>query len=198
MEPLKNQVRLNGMATLLPHARRVARRASDLRGYFADDAALEALIRRDNPVIYEVFEPSVPEAPGQIMYGISVLYPGRVGREYFMTKGHYHARRETAEVYYGLDGQGRLVLQSGDGRSHVDELGPGTVIYVPPGWAHRSVNVGARPLVFLYAFPADAGHDYAAIEQHGFAKLVVDQGGTVAVVDRSSWLAVLSRDYRMR
>ena len=39
---------------------------------------------------------------------------------------------------------------------------------VAPGFAHRMVNTGSRPLVSFYVFRADAGHDYAAIEASGF------------------------------
>ena len=34
---------------------RIVRRASDMRGYYADEDALEALIARGDPVHYEVF-----------------------------------------------------------------------------------------------------------------------------------------------
>jgi glucose-6-phosphate isomerase len=32
---------------------------------------------------------------------LGVLMPGKVGAEYFMTKGHIHAWRPAAEVYLG-------------------------------------------------------------------------------------------------
>jgi glucose-6-phosphate isomerase, archaeal len=72
-------------------ARHAARRASVMRGYYADQAALERLIVEHNdPLHYETFEMDVPEEPGQLVFGLSRLRPGLVGNECFMTKGHYH------------------------------------------------------------------------------------------------------------
>ena len=45
---------------------------------------------------------------------------------------------------------------------------PGTVAYVAPCWAHRTVNTGSEPFVFLAVYHGDAGHDYGTIETEGF------------------------------
>ena len=69
--------------------RRMVRRASDMRGYYADEAALERLIdQNDNPLHYEVFEKRMPEEEGHLRFCMSVLQPGQIGGECFMTKGH--------------------------------------------------------------------------------------------------------------
>lgn len=183
MEPLLNHIRLNPpLAEMIPGARRNVRRASDLVGYVADPGALQQLIDSGNPIIYETYEALVPEAPGHIMYGITVLHPGKIGSEYYLTKGHYHVIRDTAEIYYGLQGQGFLVMQNEQGEFRAVPIAAGDVVYVPPGWAHRSVNTGDAPLIMLYAFPADAGHDYQAILENGFRKIVVEQEGKAAIV----------------
>ncbi|MCS7173798.1 MAG: cupin domain-containing protein [Armatimonadetes bacterium] len=158
------------------------RRASDLRGVFADEQALEALIQAGDPVVYETHEPPVPREAGHLAYGITVLYSGCVGREYFMTRGHFHLRRETAEVYVPLRGEGVLVLQDATGRYRVEALHPGAVVYVPPGWAHRSVNTGPDPLVFFYVYPAHAGHDYETVARSGFRVRVLAENGQPRVV----------------
>jgi glucose-6-phosphate isomerase len=90
-----------------------------------------------------------------------------------MTKGHFHQARDRAEVYLGLAGEGRLVMATEDGRHAVEPIRRGTVSYVPGGWAHRSVNVGDRPLVFFAIYVGDAGHDYRTVERTGFPVLVV-------------------------
>src|SRR3954462_544271 len=88
----------------------LVRRASDMRGYYADDSALERLIReRQDPTHYEVFELPVPPERGHLMYCVSTLQPGLVGEEYFMTKGHYHSVVNTGEVYLCLRGEGYMV-----------------------------------------------------------------------------------------
>jgi mannose-6-phosphate isomerase-like protein (cupin superfamily) len=59
---------------------------------------------------------------------------------------HYH--RQTTEVYYILEGHGKMEL---DGNWHVVE--PGTVIWIPPGVRHRVLSPeGLRAIVF--ALPA--------------------------------------------
>ncbi len=158
---------------LQPYTSRTQRHLSDMRGAFRDGAALEDLVRGGDPLVYEVLQYDLPEETGQLICCTTVLYPGTVGAEYYMTKGHYHLVRETAEIYLGLSGQGYLLLMTEDGRSWAEPLGPGTVAYVPPAWAHRSVNVGEEPLVFFAVYPGQAGHDYGTIERTGFAQRVL-------------------------
>jgi glucose-6-phosphate isomerase, archaeal len=157
---------------LEPHTSRIQRRASDMLGAYADADALEALIEAGDPVVYEVEQRDVPEEQGHLVCCTTVINPGMVGNEYFMTKGHYHRVRETAEIYLGLSGRGRLLLQRGGATSEL-ALEPGAVAYVPPGWAHRTVNTGDEPFVFFAVYPAHAGHDYTAIETTGFARRVL-------------------------
>jgi len=61
-----------------------------------------------------------------------------------MTKGHYHTMLDTAEVYYCLHGEGFMVMEIPEGRTSVEPLSPGKVLYVPPRWAHRSVCTRGR------------------------------------------------------
>ena len=154
------------------------RHASAMRGHYADDAALERLIAEaDDPVHYEVFERPVPEEPGHIMYCISKLYPGTVGDECFMTKGHYHTTLATAEIYLCLRGEGCMLMKTSDGAVVAEEFRRGRMVYVPPYWAHRSINTGNEPLISFCAYPAHAGHNYGDIEQEGFGKRVFHRNG---------------------
>ena len=100
-----------------------------------------------------------------------------------MTKGHYHARREQGEVYFGLSGRGMLLLQTEAGATSEIEMVEGSAAYVPPYWAHRTVNIGAEDFVFFSAWEARAGHDYGTIERDGFRKLVVLRNGRAVVVN---------------
>jgi glucose-6-phosphate isomerase len=90
-----------------------------------------------------------------------------------MTKGHYHLVRDTGEVYLGLSGNGQLLLMTEGGGEAATPIGPGTIAYVPPCWAHRTVNTGEDPFVFFAVYPGQAGHDYGTIEQTGFPKRVM-------------------------
>lgn len=163
-----------------PHTTHVVRRISDMRGMYQDEQA-QAALEREDPLVYEVFTAAIPQEEGHLMYGISIVNPGKVGDEFYMTKGHFHQKLETAEVYYCLQGHGYLVMQTPEGQVKTTALSPGLVAYVPPRWGHRSVNVGAERFVTFFIFPADAGHDYATIEAGGFAQLLLDGGGKPAL-----------------
>ncbi len=160
----------------------IVRRASDMRGYYADDGALEALIEaQHDPPHYETFESRVPEEYGQVKYCISKLYPGTVGEECFMTKGHYHAVPATSEVYLCLRGQGLMMMKTADGRCHWEDFVPGRLVYAPSYWAHRSVNTGEEPLISLCLYPGDAGHNYGDIRTEGFPRRVLRRSGQIVI-----------------
>jgi glucose-6-phosphate isomerase len=163
--------------------KRLVRRASDMRGYYRDAQALEQLIaRNDDPLHYEVFEVPVPETYGHLMYCISTLQPGLVGDEFFMTKGHYHSVPNTAEVYLCLRGEGYMVMKTAEGQFAAERMTRGRMVYVPPYWAHRSVNTGSsEPLVSFCVYPADAGHNYGDIAQQGFPKRVFRRQGQCVI-----------------
>jgi glucose-6-phosphate isomerase len=166
----------------------IRRRLSSMRGQFHDADAFARVLAREDVVLYEVYEQKRPERTGELLHGISVVHPGRVGDEFFMTKGHFHSVVDTAEIYYCLRGYGRMVMETPEGDWAVEELRPGRVLYVPPGWAHRSVNTGiADDLVTFFVYPGQAGHDYATIERRGFRKLVVARPDGPAVVDNPKW-----------
>jgi glucose-6-phosphate isomerase len=78
----------------------IQRYLSKLTGMFYDrEAAQRHLGEHGDVLLYEVYEKKIPEADGELQFCSSITYPGKVGDEYFMTKGHFHARRDTAEVY---------------------------------------------------------------------------------------------------
>ncbi len=168
---------------------RLSRRISDMRGMFQDEQAWAEIAAQGDPLVYEVFVAPAPESEGHLCHGVTVLHPGRVGDEYFMTKGHYHQKSGTAEVYYGLRGNGLMMLQTRWGIWRTVDIAPGTVVYVPPHWGHRSINTADEPLVLLFAYPGDAGHDYGTIESSGFARLIVARNGRPTLVENPSYTA---------
>lgn len=171
--------------TLEEFEEEVVRRASHLRGIFADGVALERVIAAGDPVVYEVRSCTPPEAAGHLAICSSVIHSGRVGLEYHMTKGHYHVNAASGEIYICVRGRGYVLLQDNSGRTEELPLSPGTVSYVPPGWAHRTVNTGDSPLSFIGVYPADAGHDYGTILATGMKRTVMDDGGVPTPVDVS-------------
>ena len=162
----------------------IRRHLSAMAGQYQDQEAFAALLAQGDTLLYEVYETLRPEVAGELLNGLSVLHPGKVGDEYFMTKGHFHAVLETAEVYYCLKGEGVMVMETPEGDWAVEELRPRRVLYVPPRWAHRSVNTGAsEDLVTFFVYPGHSGHDYGTIEKVGFRKLVVERDGRPQIID---------------
>jgi glucose-6-phosphate isomerase len=175
-----------GIPTRYDH--HIVRTLSAMKRQYADPQSYLALLAAGDVVVYEVYETHRSDVAGELLHGVSLVHPGKVGDEYFMTKGHFHARLEAAEVYYCLQGSGMIVLETPAGEWAVQSLRPGTVLYVPPRWAHRSVNVGrGEDLVTFFVYPAGAGHDYATLERRGFRKLVVERAGQPHVTDNPHW-----------
>lgn len=146
--------------------------------------AVDWILAKDDPVIYKVWNVPIPEVSGDLQHCSTVIMPGLVGSQYFMTKGHYHMRRDTAEVYICLRGEGRLLMETESGQREWRVMKPGTVCYIPLYWSHRTVNVGAEPFIFVSVYPGDAGHDYHTIETNGFAQVVLADEGNPTVKTR--------------
>jgi glucose-6-phosphate isomerase len=162
----------------------IIRTLSALKGQFLDQVTYNQMLAEDDRLIYEVYEIKRPEVEGEMLMGISIVHPGKVGNEFFMTKGHFHSVLETSEIYYCLRGEGFMVMETPEGDTSVEALSPGKVLYIPPRWAHRSVCTSRlEDLVTFFAYPANAGHDYGTIERSGFRKLVVDGDHGPEIID---------------
>ena len=166
----------------------IERNLSKMAGQYIDQEAFDTLLAENDVLLYEVYEIKRPEIEGEILHGISIVHPGKVGNEFFMTKGHFHTVLDTAEIYYTLKGQGLMVMETPEGDWAVEKLVAGSVLYVPPRWAHRSVNIGSgEDLVMFFAYPGNAGHDYGTIETQGFRKLILEVDGIPEIVDNPRW-----------
>lgn len=164
------------------------RQLSRMKGMYYDEQAFDEKVSKENdPLIYEFYELEVPLTEGDILFGTSIVYPGKVGNEYYMTKGHFHTILETGEVYYCLSGNGYMLMENPEGDWQIERFAQGQAVYVPPRYAHRSINIGDQPLVTFFSFRADAGHDYGTIETKGYRKLVVEKDGKAEVIDNPKW-----------
>ena len=163
------------------------RMLSQMQDMYRDTDAAAKMVSDGDPLVYEFYELGAPEKDGDLAFGSSICYPGKVGDEYFMTKGHFHTILETAEVYYCLSGEGYMLTESPEGDVVLHELKPGEALYVPPRYAHRSINTGSVPLVTFFVFRGDAGHDYGTIETKGYRKLLVEKDGKPTLVDNPKW-----------
>lgn len=172
---------------------RYVKRLSDLSGLYGDAAAFAAAVAEGGDrIVYEVQDYRPSAAAGDLIFGVTRMVPGRIGREYFLTRGHIHVKADRPEIYTGEAGRGLMLMESPSGEIRIVEITRHTICYVPPYWIHRSVNVGDDELVMSFCYPADAGQDYGIIEQAGgMRQRILDDGF-------GGWVAVDNPDYRPR
>lgn len=145
------------------------RRLGDLPNLFEDDTARKAM-DPDLLVYHVVAHMTVPEGtPGGLFFGTSYVEAGRVGDEYFMTKGHLHSKKNTGEYYWGIRGEGALILMDEQRNCRAERVFPGSLHYIPGKTAHRLANTGDETLAVGACWMSESGHDYSSIEQFGFS-----------------------------
>lgn len=158
------------------------RRIGDLSGIFKEEKIVEGI--PSDTLVYEVYSylPLEEGSPGGLYFGLTRIFPGKVGQEYYMTKGHFHAERNTAEYYWGVKGEGMLILMNSDRNIWCERMFPGSLHYIPGGVAHRVANTGSEALAFAACWPSNAGHNYEEIALHGFSARLMDVNGTPQLV----------------
>ena len=108
---------------------------------------------RGNPIIYSVYIRRL----GSFEVALTILEPGDINREFYMTRGHKH-RKLRKELYFFISGNGKLLIQGNSLR--VLNVKKGKLYFVPERAGHRVINVGKEKLKFLSFYSKDAGHDY--------------------------------------
>jgi len=137
-----------------------------------------------NVIAYIVssYKPEKEGKLGGLSFGITTLYPGIVGDEYFMTKGHFHTNRDTAEFYWGIEGEGVLILMDEQGNIKGEQMFPGSLHYIPGRTAHRVANVSDTKLSFGGCWHSNSGHDYESIKKNGFTARLKKVNGVPQLV----------------
>ncbi len=165
------------------YTKRIVRKLSDMKEFYFNKSVVDEILSKNDPVIYEVYAFETGDSVGNLSFATTILYPGKIGNEFFMTKGHFHEKRDRAEIYLGLSGSGLMLIMDDRGNAYHVKIKPHSVIYVPPNHAHRAVNTGKEKLIFLAIYPSDAGHDYGTILEKGFSKLVIEENNSVRIID---------------
>ena len=169
-----------GGGRIQPGAFGSSRRLSEIAHLFADPDRARALARADDVEVYSGSTAPVPERDGHVGLATTRIEPGTVGPEFFMTHGHVHQLAQ-AEAYITLAGHGGLLLRRGTDIAWV-EMRPSVMGYIPPGWSHRTMNLGATPFTFLAVYPRLAGHDYASVAREGMGARVLQSGSGYRVL----------------
>jgi glucose-6-phosphate isomerase len=155
-----------------------------LKNIFMNEHAREAM--DPDTVVYRVQAwCPVPEGTeGAQFWGTTVIEPGLVDTEYFMTHGHFHEKRNRTEYYTTIEGEGALILMDESRKTWMELMSPGTLHFIPPNVAHRVANTGTVSLRLVACWPSDAGHDYDVIRQFGFSARLLRINGKASLVRR--------------
>jgi glucose-6-phosphate isomerase len=119
---------------------------------------------------------------GGLFFGTSFVSPGTVGDEYFMTKGHFHSKRNRAEYYWCIQGEGMLILMDERRNCWAEKMYPGSLHYIAGNIAHRLANTGDEVLTVGACWPSDSGHDYDSIMKEGFSARLKKESGEPKLV----------------
>jgi glucose-6-phosphate isomerase, archaeal len=154
----------------------------DLKRVFGDSSALSNL--EPSREIYRVrwWSPMNPGTEGGLFWGLTLLQPGKVGDEYFMTHGHSHANPTRAEFYGTVSGSGMLIQMNAERRTWGETMTAGSLHYVRGENAHRIANTGSVPLIVWACWPTDAGYDYESIAERGFSARLVERDGKPVLI----------------
>lgn len=136
---------------------KVVRKLGDMSDRYENQEEVKRILKKGNPEIYRVFARELEEGK---MAGLTILNPGKIGDEYYMTKGHAH-KKPLPEIYILLKGKGKLILQSTEKNySRIVDLKKGKEIFVSGKMAHRVANTGKEKMEMLAFYDKEAGHDY--------------------------------------
>ena len=160
------------------------RKLKDIPGIFGDEKAYSAMDQEQLAYTVQAWLPVADGTSGGLFFGASTIYPGKVGNEYFMTKGHFHSLGDRAEFYWGVQGKGMLILMDRDRNTSAEEVYPGSLHYIGGEIAHRLANTGSENLVVGACWPSDAGHDYEEIASNGFSARLLEMDGKPELVQR--------------
>lgn len=158
------------------------KRLKDLGGLFADQ---DAFLKADpDTLVYRVqsLQPVEEGTEGGLFFGATVIEPGLVGREYFMTRGHFHAKSDRGEFYWTIEGEGMLIFMDRQRRTWAEKMTPGSLHYIPAETAHRTANTGESRLTIGACWPSDAGHDYRSIASGGFSARLLSIEGSPRLI----------------
>jgi len=150
------------------------RKLTEIAAIFENQAAVNDFPADKLAYTVQSWLPVNDGTPGGLFFGVSTIMPGKMGSEYFMTKGHFHSQSDRAEFYWGVKGKGMLILMDRNRKTWAEEVFPGSLHYIGGDIAHRLANTGDENLVVGACWPSDAGHDYEEIAINGFSARLME------------------------
>ncbi len=149
--------------------------------YKSNDATLS-----DDTIMYEVYmyTQNNPKQVGNLNWGMTVMKPVYVNGECNMTRGHFHEDLECAEFYFGIGGEGLLMLMDENFNCTAQRVCEGSVHHIDGKIAHRLINTGETDFKVGACWPTTAGHDYKRIEEGPFTQRIFKIDGNIVSEER--------------
>lgn len=119
--------------------KKIIRTLKDMKDKFFFKQEVKNTLKKRNPKIYTVYIKRINNKN----YSLTVLEPGTIFNEFFMTKGHKHLKKDK-EIYILLKGKGILYLQSKI--TKLIKLKKNKPITISGNSIHRLINVGKTKL----------------------------------------------------
>ncbi|MFD3155970.1 glucose-6-phosphate isomerase family protein [Haloimpatiens sp. FM7330] len=137
-------------------------------------------------IMYEVhsYGKGDEDKKGNLFWGLTVMNPVYIKDECNMTRGHFHEDLNCAEFYFGLQGEGLLLLMNKDGEMWAEKISKGSLHHIDGELAHRIINTGNEVLKVGACWPTVSGHDYKSIEDKEFPYRVFNNNGEIQLVAR--------------
>lgn len=158
-------------------------------------ASSRSLLEEMKVVFYEADVTSAPDPVYQVFTDLgdhfwinkTVIFPGRLGKEYPKTFGHYHGVN-IDEKYYVAQGKGILILQNKK-EVLLIKAGVGDEIVIKPEYGHSWSNVGDGELVLYDNWSTPhSPTDYEQIEKlHGMAYYLVEEEGKIKTLPNQNY-----------
>lgn len=136
---------------------RLETRLGDVKQEFQDRDLVERLLQKGRNLVIRVRKRINVEGKGLLRLSAQAILPGKIGKEYFMTPLHVHNK---SELIIGMSGVGLVLLQS-EGSIKLKRLEKGRLVYIPPHWAHRCINIGNERFVYLAICDSEIRKSYS-------------------------------------
>lgn len=169
----------------IPEERKAGERLfSAAKDYYLDEGT------NNNRILYRIYrDVCLPEhkeiiASKDLRYDVVSISPGKIGREFIKTIGHYHPKADDneayPEIYEVLHGSAILLLQDENIADAIEiHAEVGAKVLIPPGYGHITINPGSDYLVFSNIISNTFTSVYGLVEKnHGGVYYYIEENGT--------------------
>jgi glucose-6-phosphate isomerase, archaeal len=126
-----------------------------------------------------------------LRYDVTVIFPGKIGKEYIKTAGHYHPEEgyqvSYPEVYEVLHGEAHVIIEKINEKNEVIDnylifAEKGDKILIPPNYGHITINTTDGPLIMANLVERTFKSNYKPIKQkHGASYYIIDDDGLTLI-----------------